>query len=123
MRNFLCKLLLFLNFSASSALQPSDCTEFKVIPPEQYDRDASAAQDITKRPLGYLFASAKYPGVQSGGNLENPCAFLRNLTGRYVEVMVSDFTIKTKQTNLYLYTKSYHICTWSSYELCQFTVA
>ena len=74
----------------SSALQPSDCKEFKVIPPDQYDRDASAADDISKRPLGYMFDSAKYPGVQSGGNLENPCAVLRNLTGRYVEVMVSD---------------------------------
>ena len=81
-------LLIF--FSVPSALQPSDCEEFKVIPPNQYDRDTSAADNITKRPLGYMFDSAKYPGVQSGGNLKNACAFLKNLTGRYVEVMVSD---------------------------------
>jgi len=60
-----------------------------VVPPDQYDRNASSADDIDKRPLGYEYDIAKYPGVQSGGNLKNPCAYLRNLTARNVEVMVS----------------------------------
>ena len=73
-----------------STLQLGDCTEFKQIPPEQYDRNISAADDITKRPLGYMIAIAQYPGVQS--EIENPCAYVKNLTSRDLEVMVSQLT-------------------------------
>ena len=91
LRSFcLCINIFFpFNYAVSFALQLNDCIEFKVIPPEQYDRNTSSADDINKRPLGYMFATAKYPGVQSGGNLKNPCAYLKNLTSRAVEVMVS----------------------------------
>ena len=58
-----------------------------MIPPEQYDRDASSAEDLTKRPLGYMLASVQNPGVQS--EIKNPCVYLKNLTSRDVEVMVS----------------------------------
>ena len=76
-----------LDFAVFSALQRSDCTEFKVIDPKDYDRDISSINDITKRPLGYMFGIAKYRGVQTV-NLKNPCAYLTNLTSRHVEVMV-----------------------------------
>ena len=76
-----------LSLSVMSALEASDCKEFKLIAPLHYDRNSSSVTDITKRPLGYMFATAQYPVVQS--NVENPCALLKNLTGRYVEVMVS----------------------------------
>lgn len=71
----------------ASSLQLSDCKEFKVIPPEQYDRNVSSLTDITKRPLGYMYAKADYPTVQS--EVKNPCFYVRNLTSRNVEVMVS----------------------------------
>jgi len=77
--------------SVLSALQLSDCKEFKVVPPDQYDRNTSSADDTDKRPLGYEYDIAKYLGVQSGGNLTNPCAYLRYLTARNVEVMVQTF--------------------------------
>ena len=60
-----------------------------MVPPDQYDRNTSSADDTDKRPLGYEYDIAKYLGVQSGGNLTNPCAYLRYLTARNVEVMVS----------------------------------
>jgi len=69
-----------------STSQLSDCPEFKLIPPEQYDRNISAADDITKRPLGYMIATAQYPGVQS--EIENPCVYVKNLTSRDLEVMI-----------------------------------
>ena len=75
------------DFAAFSALQLSDCKEFKVIDPEDYDKNVSSIYDITKRPLGYMFGTAKNPGVQTV-NLKNPCAYLTNLTSRNVEVMV-----------------------------------
>lgn len=71
----------------ASSLQLSDCKEFKVIPPEQYDKNVSSLTDITKRPLGYMYAKADYPTVQS--EVKNPCFYVRNLTSRNVEVMVS----------------------------------
>lgn len=52
-----------LDFAVFSALQLNDCTEFKVIDPKDYDRDISSINDITKRPLGYMFGIAKYRGV------------------------------------------------------------
>ena len=70
-----------------STLQLSDCTEFKLIPSEQYDRNISVADDFTKRPLGYMIAIAQYPGVQS--EIKNPCVYVKNLTSRDLEVMVS----------------------------------
>lgn len=73
-----------------STSQLSDCPEFKLIPPEQYDRNISAADDITKRPLGYMIATAQYPGVQS--EIENPCVYVKNLTSRDLEVMVSKYS-------------------------------
>lgn len=76
-----------LDFAVFSTLQRSDCTEFKVIDPKDYDRDVSSINDIEKRPLGYMFGIAKFPGVQTV-NLKNPCAYLTNLTSRHVEVMV-----------------------------------
>ena len=74
-----------------STLQLSDCTEFKLIPPEQYDRNISSADDITKRPLGYMIATAQNPVVQS--EIENPCVYVKNLTSGDVEVMVSQYCI------------------------------
>ena len=74
-----------------STLQLSDCTEFELIPPEQYDRNASHADDITKRPLGYMVATAQSPVVQS--EIKNPCVYVKNLTSRDVEVMVSQYCI------------------------------
>ncbi|CAH3136267.1 unnamed protein product [Pocillopora meandrina] len=71
---------------SASSLQLSDCKEFKVIPPEQYDRNVSSLTDITKRPLGYMYAKADYPTVQS--EVKNPCFYVRNLTSRNVEVMI-----------------------------------
>ena len=71
----------------ASSLQLSDCKEFKLIPPEQYDKNVSSLTDITKRPLGYMYAKADYPTVQS--EVKNPCFYVRNLTSRNVEVMVS----------------------------------
>jgi len=71
---------------AVSTLQLSDCTEFKLIPPEQYDRNISAIDDITKRPLGYMFGIAQNPGVQS--EIKNPCVYVKNLTSRDVEVKI-----------------------------------
>ena len=58
-----------------------------MIPPEQYDRNVSAAEDPKKRPLGYMYAQAEYPGVQT--QIKNQCVYLKNLTSRDVEVMVS----------------------------------
>ncbi|KAK2547974.1 hypothetical protein P5673_031917, partial [Acropora cervicornis] len=69
----------------SSALDPRNCKEFKAIHPSQYDRNTSSAYEKDKRPLGFMFGMAEYPTVQS--NVENPCAVLKNLTGRYVEVL------------------------------------
>ncbi|XP_068714554.1 uncharacterized protein [Montipora foliosa] len=83
---FIVSLLICSLISVMSALEASDCKEFKLIAPLHYDRNSSSVNDITKRPLGYMFATAQYPVVQS--NVENPCALLKNLTGRYVEVMV-----------------------------------
>ncbi|KAM7439396.1 hypothetical protein ABFA07_011217 [Porites harrisoni] len=80
---FICSV--FFN-QVFSALQLNDCTEFKVIDPKDYDRDISSINNITKRPLGYMFGIAKYRGVQTV-NLKNPCAYLTNLTSRHVEVM------------------------------------
>ncbi|KAJ7351118.1 hypothetical protein OS493_036453 [Desmophyllum pertusum] len=74
-------------------LQLSDCKEFKVIPPEQYDRNESAADDIFKRPLGYSYAVAQYPGVQS--EIKNPCVYVKNLTSRDVEVMIQTLVPET----------------------------
>ncbi|KAL9960775.1 hypothetical protein ACROYT_G034275 [Oculina patagonica] len=83
-------VFLFLAFSviisSVSTLQLSDCTEFKVIPPDQYDRNPSSADDITKRPLGYMYANVLYPGVQS--EIKNPCVYVKNLTSRDIEVMI-----------------------------------
>lgn len=81
---------IFLTFSVIispvSTLQLSNCKEFKLIPPEQYDRNSSSADDMTKRPLGYMFAIAQYSGVQS--EIKNPCVYVKNLTSRDVEVMI-----------------------------------
>lgn len=83
---FFIILTLSVIISSVSTLQLSDCPEFKLIPPEQYDRNVSHTDDITKRPLGYIVATAQYPGVQS--EIENPCVYLKNLTSRDVEVMI-----------------------------------
>lgn len=86
--------VLLSHYIAVSTLQLSDCTEFKLIPPEQYDRNISAIDDITKRPLGYMFGVAQNPGVQS--EIKNPCVYVKNLTSRDLEVKVS-------QLHLYIY--------------------
>lgn len=79
--------LFFCSFSSvSSALDPRNCNEFKAIHPSQYDRNTSSASEKDKRPLGFMSGIAEYPTVQS--EVENPCAVLKNLTGRYVEVLV-----------------------------------
>ncbi|XP_022795170.1 uncharacterized protein LOC111333814 [Stylophora pistillata] len=83
-----CSFVIFIVFVSSvSPLQLSDCKEFKVIPPEQYDRNVSSIDDSTKRPLGYIYGKADYPTVQSEG--KNPCVYVKNLTARDVEVMAS----------------------------------
>ena len=91
---YLIRLVLLSHYIAVSTLQLSDCTEFKLIPPEQYDRNISAIDDITKRPLGYMFGVAQNPGIQS--EIKNPCVYVKNLTSRDLEVKVS-------QLHLYIY--------------------
>ena len=63
------------------------CPEFDIIPEDKYDKSPSSADDIDKRPLGYKYAIAYY--MPTSGQ-ENPCAYLTNLTGRSVGVMVSE---------------------------------
>ena len=80
-----------LSLLVTSALDSSNCKEFKAIPPSQYDRNTSSASEKDKRPLGFMFGIAEFPTVQS--DVKNPCAVLKNLTGRYVEVLVSKMLI------------------------------
>ncbi|PFX22777.1 hypothetical protein AWC38_SpisGene12676 [Stylophora pistillata] len=90
-----CSFVIFIVFVSSvSPLQLSDCKEFKVIPPEQYDRNVSSIDDSTKRPLGYIYGKADYPTVQS--EVKNPCVYVKNLTARDVEVMIQ--TLVTGKT-------------------------
>ena len=106
---YLIRLVLLSHYIAVSTLQLSDCTEFELIPPEQYDRNISAIDDITKRPLGYMFGVAQNPGIQS--EIKNPCVYVKNLTSRDLEVKVS-------QLHLYIYYVFKGICwnrSWGCY--------
>lgn len=82
----LCCIVLAGSAHIASAGDFDNCKEFNVIPKEKYDRNSSSAEDASKRPLGFVKASASYPGVVS--NVVNPCAYLSNLTSKYIQVLV-----------------------------------
>lgn len=84
----LCYLVFHVTWSVQVALAGDfdNCKEFRIIPKGNYDRNSSSADDGNKRPLGFVKSSAPYPGVVS--NVVNPCAYLRNLTSKYIQVLV-----------------------------------
>ncbi|EDO44336.1 predicted protein [Nematostella vectensis] len=72
----------------------SSCSEFPVIPEGSYDMSSDSYNDYSKRPLGFMHASAQDPTVST--NVPNPCASLTNLTNKAVEVLV-ETVVRGKQ--------------------------